>query len=144
MITRLTNGGILIDDTYNSNPASLRAAMESVKGLIAGGGRIIECLGDMLDLGKTAREAHLEAGRMVAEVGASYFVALGDHADDMIKGAMEKGLPRERTVLVNDHDEMVEALSNTVRSGDLVLLKASRRIGLDRVASSLRSMDWLN
>jgi len=140
MITRLANGGILIDDTYNSNPASLRAAMESVRRLPAAGGRIIVGLGDMLELGNNAREAHLEAGRMVAEVGASHFIALGNHAHDMIEGAMEKGLPRERTILVNNHDEMVEALSETVRSGDLVLLKASRKIGLDRVASTLRDI----
>ncbi|MBW2028464.1 MAG: UDP-N-acetylmuramoyl-tripeptide--D-alanyl-D-alanine ligase [Deltaproteobacteria bacterium] len=139
MVTRLENGAVLVDDTYNSNPASLKAAMESVEALAADGGRIIIGLGDMLELGENAREAHLEAGSMVAELGAAYFAALGDYAEDMIRGALDKGFPRERTAVVRDHGEMVDALRERMRGGDLVFLKGSRKVGLDRVAERLKA-----
>lgn len=140
MITRLANGAVLVDDTYNSNPASLMAAMESVGAMAANGGRIIIGLGDMLELGKSAREAHLEAGSMVAELGAAYFAALGDYAEDMIRGALDKGFPKERTAVVRDHGEMAEALRQRMERGDLVLLKGSRKVGLDRVAERLKAL----
>jgi UDP-N-acetylmuramoyl-tripeptide--D-alanyl-D-alanine ligase len=134
----LPDGSILIDDTYNSNPSSLRAALESIGALVHQGTRVIVGLGEMLELGDETVPGHVEAGEMVAEAGADWFVALGDHAPEMIRGAVDKGFPQERAIRVKDHQEMGAKILEMMKPGDLVFLKASRRTGLDRVADRLK------
>jgi UDP-N-acetylmuramyl pentapeptide synthase len=65
-------------------------------------------------------------------------VALGDHAPEMIRGAVAKGFPRERAIRVKDYKEMGAKILELMKPGDLVFLKASRRIGLERVAERLK------
>ena len=137
-VVPLPNGSILIDDTYNSNPSSLRAALESIGALVPQGTKLIVGLGEMLELGDETVQGHVEAGEMVAEAGADWFVALGDHAPEMIRGAVDKGFPQERAICVKDHQEMGAKILEMMKPGDLVLLKASRRTGLDRVADKLK------
>ena len=137
-VTRLSGGAVLVDDTYNSNPFSLKAALDSVKAL-AGKGRILVGLGEMFELGPETSGAHVEAGAMVADLGARFFVAMGEHAPMMIQGALDRGLPEERAVEVRDHEEMEERIRAEMREGDLVFLKGSRRAGLDKVAERLKA-----
>jgi len=137
-VVPLPDGSILIDDTYNSNPSSLRAALESIGALVHQGTRVIVGLGEMLELGDETVPGHVEAGEMVAEAGADWFVALGDHAPEMIRGAVDKGFPQERAIRVKDHQEMGAKILEMMKPGDLVFLKASRRTGLDRVADRLK------
>jgi UDP-N-acetylmuramoyl-tripeptide--D-alanyl-D-alanine ligase len=137
-VTPLPDGSILIDDTYNSNPSSLRAALESLRALAPQGRKVIVGLGEMLELGDETVPGHVEAGEMVAQAGADWFVALGDHAPEMIRGALHKGYPMERAIHVKDHQEMGAKILEVMKPGDLVLLKASRRTGLDRVADRLK------
>jgi UDP-N-acetylmuramoyl-tripeptide--D-alanyl-D-alanine ligase len=137
----LANGSLLIDDTYNSNPSSLRFSLESLKALAPQGKKrikVIVGLGEMLELGEETEAAHLEAGEMVAEAGAEWLVAIGDHAPEMIRGALDKGFPRKRTIRVKDHKEMAAKILEVMKPGDLVFLKASHRIGLEQVAEKLR------
>jgi len=137
-VAPLPDGSILIDDTYNSNPSSLRAALESLRALAPQGRKVIVGLGEMLELGDETVPGHVEAGEMVAQAGADWFVALGDHAPEMIRGALHKGYPMERAIHVKDHQEMGAKILEVMKPGDLVLLKASRRTGLDRVADRLK------
>jgi UDP-N-acetylmuramoyl-tripeptide--D-alanyl-D-alanine ligase len=137
-VVPLPDGSILIDDTYNSNPSSLRAALESLRALAPQGRKVIVGLGEMLELGDETVPGHVEAGEMVAQAGADWFVALGDHAPEMIRGALHKGYPMERAIHVKDHQEMGAKILEVMKPGDLVLLKASRRTGLDRVADRLK------
>jgi UDP-N-acetylmuramoyl-tripeptide--D-alanyl-D-alanine ligase len=127
----------LVDDTYNSNPSSLKAALGSVKDMASGGKRIIAGLGEMLELGDETVNAHVAAGKMVAETGASWLFVLGDHAGEMIDGAVKNGLPAERVVEVKSCEEMAIKLGGVLVPGDVILLKGSRRIGLDSVARDL-------
>jgi len=83
MITELPGGVTLVDDTYNCNPLSLRAAMDSLKSLVRGR-RVIVGLGEMYELGEETIQVHLEAGAMVAALPAFFFVALGEHAPVMV------------------------------------------------------------
>ena len=136
-ITELPGGVILVDDTYNSNPFSLQAAMDSMKDL-AKGRRMLVGLGVMFELGHETVKAHMEAGVMVADLGARLFLALGEHAKVMIQGAVDKGFPEEKAVEVRDHKEMEERIRAEMRSGDFVFLKGSRRAGLDKVAEGLK------
>lgn len=137
-VTSLPSGAVLVDDTYNSNPTSLRAAMEHLKNLVPEGGRILIGLGDMLELGAETDPAHLEAGAQVAKLGAYLFVVMGDHAGLMIQSAVLNGLPKNKTAIAGSHEEMVQIFQDEVKKGDLIFLKGSRRIGLDRVARALR------
>lgn len=137
VITVLSGGIILVDDTYNSNPFSLKAAMDSMKAL-AGRGRVIVGLGEMFELGVETVKAHQEAGAMVAELKAHYFVALGEHAGVMIQGAVEKGFPEEKAVVARDHREMEERIREAMKQGDYIFLKGSRRAGVDKVAERLK------
>jgi UDP-N-acetylmuramoyl-tripeptide--D-alanyl-D-alanine ligase len=137
-VVPLSDGSILIDDTYNSNPSSLRLSLASLKGLAPQGRRVIVGLGEMLELGGETEARHVEAGEMVADAGVDWLVALGDHAPEMIRGALDKGFPRKRAIRVKNHKEMGSKILEVMKPGDLVFLKASRRIGLDRVSERLR------
>lgn len=128
----------LIDDTYNANPSSLGAALESVRPLAGKAGRIIVGLGEMMELGSESTRAHLEAGRRAAETGVHSLVALGDHAREMAEGAVSGGMPPARAHAVSSHEEMTAKLKEELRTGDVVLLKGSRRMRLERVVEGLK------
>jgi len=137
-VMSLEGGIILVDDTYNANPSSLGAAIESVGTMVAHGGRIIVGLGEMLELGDAAISAHREAGRKVAEGGASRFYAMGAHARDMMEGALAAGMPEDRLKIIETHDEMVKEIGQVMSEGDLILLKGSRRMQIEKVVEGLR------
>lgn len=134
----LSENIVLLDDTYNSNPSSLEAALSVAKKIAGKERRVIVGLGEMLELGDETEHAHINAGRMVAETGAFYFFSLGAHANLMLKGAVEKGFSYEKAIEVGSHAEMVQKISSIMSKGDLILLKGSRMIGLERVAEGLR------
>jgi UDP-N-acetylmuramoyl-tripeptide--D-alanyl-D-alanine ligase len=91
----------------------------------------------MLELGGETLRAHQEAGRMVAELGVSYFVALGEHAPEMIRGALKGGMPAGATTVAATHEEMARRLKEEMKEGDLVLVKGSRGVGLEKVVELL-------
>jgi UDP-N-acetylmuramoyl-tripeptide--D-alanyl-D-alanine ligase len=99
---------------------------------------VIVGLGEMLELGEETETSHVEAGEMVADTGPDWLVALGDHAPDMIRGAVNKGLPRRKAIRVRDYKEMGSKILEIMKPGDLVFLKASRRMGLERVAERIK------
>ena len=136
VLSELPEGVILVDDTYNSNPLSLQAGVDSLKAL-ARGKKVIVGLGEMFELGDETLKAHLEAGAMVADLGANFFVALGEHAALMIQGAVERGFPEKRAVKAGDHKEMEQYIRAEMKKGDFVFLKGSRRAGLDKVVERL-------
>jgi UDP-N-acetylmuramoyl-tripeptide--D-alanyl-D-alanine ligase len=137
-VVPLPDGSVLIDDTYNSNPSSLRLSLRSLKALAPKDRKVIVGLGEMLELGEETETSHVEAGEMVAEAGADWLVALGDHAPEMIRGAVDKGFSRKRAIRVKDHKQMGAKILEVMKPGDLVFLKASRRIGLERVAERIK------
>ncbi len=136
-VTPLPNGITLVDDTYNANPSSLKAALTSIGSLVEEGRKIIVCLGEMMELGNAAVPEHRRAGRRVAEVGAHYFLAMGEHAGEMIKGAVESGISSNRAHVVKSHDEMVTKIKDEIREGDLIFIKGSRKMGLEKVVEGL-------
>jgi UDP-N-acetylmuramoyl-tripeptide--D-alanyl-D-alanine ligase len=137
-VVPLPDGSILIDDTYNSNPSSLRLSLESLTALVPQGRKVIVGLGEMLELGGATEAGHVEAGARVADAEADWLVVLGDHAPEIIRGAVDKGFPKKRAIHVKNHKEMGSKILEIMKPGDLVFLKASRRIGLEQVAERLR------
>jgi UDP-N-acetylmuramoyl-tripeptide--D-alanyl-D-alanine ligase len=136
-VASIADGIILVDDTYNSNPTSLSAALDGVVSLLSRGGRLIVGLGEMMELGDTAIDAHREAGKKVAEAGARSFFAMGEHAQDMINSAQTAGVPADRLKVMGSHDEMVKEIADIMREGDLIFLKGSRKMGLEKVVEGL-------
>ena len=140
MLVPLPDDVTLVDDTYNSNPSSLKAAIDSLKELVTARGRVIVGLGEMLELGDETLSAHREAGGMVADLGAYFFLAMGEHAREMINAAVNRGFPPERARVVDTHQEMGQQIIEVMKKGDLILLKGSRRIGLERVSQILKGV----
>ena len=130
---------MLVDDTYNANPTSLKAALNAVPQLLKKSGSIIVGLGEMLELGNETVQAHREAGGSVAKIGATLFLAMGEHAVDMIEGALEAGMAPGSVKEVLTHEDMVECIKEQVKAYDLILLKGSRRMRLDKVVEGLKN-----
>jgi UDP-N-acetylmuramoyl-tripeptide--D-alanyl-D-alanine ligase len=128
-------GGVtLVDDTYNASPRSVVAALDLLAGLPGRRGAV---LGEMLELGDAADEGHRVVGEAAART-ADWLVVVGDGAAGIADGAQAAGMDRARIVRVRDTDRALEAIPPRLRDGDVVLLKASRGIALDRVVDGLR------
>ncbi len=129
----------LLNDSYNANPASMRSALQTLAqiSLPREGGRRVAVLGDMLELGPGAPEAHRELGRFAAREGLGAIFALGELAEEVAEGGRDEGLPEERSRAFADRDELIEALEGFVKPGDLVLLKGSRGMAMEAVAGAL-------
>jgi UDP-N-acetylmuramoyl-tripeptide--D-alanyl-D-alanine ligase len=127
--TALPGEGLLINDAYNANPVSMKAALEHLSAR-AGGRRRVAVLGDMAELGDEAPAFHERVG-LAAARNADVLVAVGELA----RGYLGAGVAEERHAA--SVDDVVAALDEVLRPGDVVLLKASRSVGLERVADSL-------
>jgi UDP-N-acetylmuramoyl-tripeptide--D-alanyl-D-alanine ligase len=127
------NGSTLIDDTYNASPDSVLAALNLLEDL---DGRRVAVLGDMLELGAYAEEGHKRVARRVANV-ASLFAAIGKMSARMVKEARIAGLPPESTVAATERQEALEWLRDRLRPGDIVLVKGSRGLRLDKLVAEL-------
>jgi len=132
------NGILLVDDSYNANPASMRAALTTVAGL-KGTGRGIAVLGDMLELGESSPAAHEEIGRLAAQCVERLYL-LGDLAESVARGAAAGGLPATSVVCARNHAEILDDLANSLRTGDCILVKGSRGMRMETVAEGLRKM----
>ena len=133
----LPNGIHLIDDTYNSNPISAKAALETVTRM-KGGARAIVALGDMLELGEGAAEAHRELGRRAAGLGFAALVSFGELARLAAESAAEAGMPAPHAFARTEVDEVIETLDTLARPGDWVLVKGSRGMAMERVVDALK------
>ena len=132
LVVRL-DGVTVIDDTYNAGPDSMLAALDALAELP---GRHLAVLGHMAELGDLEAEGHAEVGRRAGSV-LEVLVAVGDGTAPLVAGARSAGMPTERIVRVPDAAAAVAALSELVRPGDVVLVKASRSEELERVVDGL-------
>jgi len=133
----LKNGVTLVDDTYNSNPYSLRAALKAIKDMKPKKGRTIICLGQMSELGEETGLAHREAGALIASMGGDYLLVMGESASEVIEGAMKNGFHSGRVKKVSTHREMAQEIKEIIKPDDLILLKGSRIMELERVSKLL-------
>jgi UDP-N-acetylmuramoyl-tripeptide--D-alanyl-D-alanine ligase len=131
----LAGGVRLLDDTYNANADSMLAALETLRALPCAGRRVA-VLGDMAELGASSGPAHAEAGRRAAELGLDQLFAVGTRAAQMAASARSAGLRNAVDFL--DAEEAARAVNGFVRPGDVVLVKASRAMRLERITGTLR------
>jgi UDP-N-acetylmuramoyl-tripeptide--D-alanyl-D-alanine ligase len=124
----------ILDDTYNASPVSVRAALDTVAAR-RHGRRVIVVLGDMLELGAISDEAHREVGRQVATLPADELIGLGRATQATVEAAREAGLV-QATHLTTFEDTVAHLLKR-LASGDLVLVKGSRGMRMERVVDAL-------
>jgi UDP-N-acetylmuramoyl-tripeptide--D-alanyl-D-alanine ligase len=139
-ITERADGVIVVNDAYNSSPEAMTAALESL-GVIAAGRRAYAVLGRMAELGDRSAEFHEQAGVIAARTGLTGIIAVGDEASPILTGAKsEPGFTGE-LLAVPDDKAAVAAVTERLRPGDVVLVKASRAAGLQTVALALTALE---
>jgi UDP-N-acetylmuramoyl-tripeptide--D-alanyl-D-alanine ligase len=135
------DGVLVINDAYNANPDSTRAAIEALAHLTSNGRRGFAVLGYMAELGDIATESHEEAGRLAARAGAAVIVAVGAGAAPVLDGARATEAWQGEAIAAPDQQAAVAVLLNRLRPGDVVLVKASKAAGLWEVADGLLAED---
>ncbi len=125
-------GVLLIDDTYNAGPDSVRAALQ-VLATYPRGERRIAVLGDMLELGDLAPAAHGEVGNVVASLHLDGLVTVGELGALIAQSAAEAGLPAGRIASFSDNDAVIAHLEQSLQPGDLVLVKGSRGMRMEEI-----------
>jgi len=135
-VTRTTDELVIVNDAYNANPTAMTAALRAF-GALQVPGRRIAVLGEMLDLGSEAATAHSDVGRQVAASGVHILVVVGRGLAPMANAARDAG---DETLVVVEVDHVDAAhveVAALLQPGDAVLVKASRAVGLERVAELL-------
>ena len=136
------DGVTVVNDAYNANPESMRSALKTLAVMSRGKSRRTwAVLGQMAELGEASRDAHLDLGRFVVRLDLSRLVVVGDDAGGIHAGAVLEGSWGEESVHVDDADAAVALLREGLAPGDVVLVKASRSAGLERVAAALLDGD---
>ena len=125
---------LVIDDSYNASPLSMRAAIETLKGLPAP--RRIAVLGDMLEIGKYTIEAHEEIGRRVADA-ADILMTVGPRAKFIADAAHAAGMTKSHIYSFDTAEEVAQPLTHLMKQGDLVLVKGSHAMQLDVVVRAV-------
>lgn len=130
------SGITVINDAYNANPVSMRAAIETLAGVQVTGRRAA-VLGDMAELGSLTELAHFQLGEFVHRVGIDTLLTVGSRAVRIAEGARAAGMPVQEVRQCATVDEASEVLDDVIEPGDVVLVKASRVMGLERVVEGI-------
>jgi len=128
-------GTTVIDDAYNAAPDSVRAALEL---LATAPGRRLFVFGDMLELGEAGPAAHEAVGELAAELGVARLYALGELAERSVEAAGKLGVPGEH---FGSGDDLLAALLADLRAGDMILVKGSRAMHLERIVRGIVSRE---
>lgn len=130
-------GLVLIDDSYNANPASMEAALTTL-GELKGDARAFVVLGDMLEMGSNEEELHRSLGVKAAAVADRLYLCgrLMAHAAD---GALSAGMARDRIIHTPDQGEIIAGIIRQAQAGDFVLVKGSRGMRMEKVAEGIRA-----
>jgi UDP-N-acetylmuramoyl-tripeptide--D-alanyl-D-alanine ligase len=133
-IETIRNNVMLVDDSYNSSPVAVSRLLDL---LASTPGRRVAVLGEMYELGQRSRAAHIEVGRRAANV-CHLLIAVGEaEAAALAEAAVNEGLPRDAVMHVTDASTAADTLEPLLRPGDVVLIKGSRGVGLDRTVAKL-------
>ncbi|MBI4211691.1 MAG: UDP-N-acetylmuramoyl-tripeptide--D-alanyl-D-alanine ligase [Deltaproteobacteria bacterium] len=134
---QLANGVRVVNDSYNANPASMKAAFRTV-GAALRKGSFIAVLGDMLELGADAAMLHEEVGQAAVKLGVAHLFVVGVHARDVVRGALSAGISPDLAHVYDNVEDLTRALLGVMASGDVVLVKGSRGMKMERVVEYLK------
>lgn len=126
----------IIDDSYNASPLSMHAAIDALRGLPAK--RRVAVLGDMLEIGKYTIEAHEAVGKLAAE-SANILVTVGPRAKFIAEAARAAGMKKSAIYSFETADEARKPIQELIKQGDLILIKASHAIGLDKIVEEIKA-----
>ncbi len=132
----LPGGGLLIDDTYNANPASMSAALQTLAA-IRGSHPSLAILGEMRELGETSPQLHAGIGREVARLGIDRLITLGVLGRSIMEGALEAGMKASQCFHGESHEQIVDYLKTVGMEGQWVLVKGSRGMRMERVVEGV-------
>jgi UDP-N-acetylmuramoyl-tripeptide--D-alanyl-D-alanine ligase len=136
-LLQFSNGAALINDSYNSSPAALQA-MTSLLTATPNFRRRILAAGEMRELGQTSPELHREAGRFAAKTGKiDWIIGVAGDATQIVEGAVAAGLPRTQTKFFPSSEDAAKFLEDFVAPGDLLLVKGSRGVQMERIVEAL-------
>ena len=136
MQKEMLNGVTIINDAYNSNPASLIAAVELLSEIECSGKRVA-VIGDMLELGERSDEYHRAAGRSIAGYPVDVLVTVGDEAAKIAKAALGAGFHQNRVIICKSISHVVTYLSEALKVGDAALIKGSRGMKMEEIIKAL-------
>lgn len=131
------NGLTIWDESYNSNPVAAEWLLDTL-GELSGFDRIILILGDMLELGEASLRMHYELGNKVPKLDIDCLLTVGKHSEQIRAGAIDAGIASIRCIHFHDADLAAAFLQENLRPGDLLILKGSRGIQLDKIIDVLR------
>ncbi len=134
---QLVNGVRVVNDSYNANPQSMHAAFRTV-GAAKRAGRFVAVLGDMYELGDQSTSLHREVGEAAAKAGVNRLFLVGEHARDFAEGASKAGLNNSHVRVADDVESLSPLVMKELRAGDVVLIKGSRAMRMERVADYLK------
>lgn len=135
-ILRLGDDLVVINDCYNSSPSAM-ATMLDLLATTPGVRRRIVAAGEMLELGESSAQLHREVGRDAARRGLDWIIGVRGHAAEMIEGAIAAGYPQKRTKIFADSSEAAKFLAEFVQPGDLLLVKGSRGVRMERIVEAI-------
>lgn len=128
-------GIILLDDTYNASPVSVRAAMDVVRELVAP--RKVVILGDMLELGADTKQEHAALAPVIIDAGAHIVVAVGEHMRSLSEGLLAVGFSPKQVFWFPDPLVALQNLKDIIRSEDLILIKGSQGMRMEKITEVL-------
>ena len=128
----------VVNDAYNANPTSMRAALQSLRWMARPPSRAVAVLGHMAELGPISQEEHARVGELVARLGIDRVITVGPKARAVAVAAQRDGVEPENVAAVHDAEAALADLRTWVRPGDVVLVKGSRVAGLEALAEALR------
>ncbi len=134
-VKTLKNSVTILDDTYNANPTSTRAALDTLVSM-SDTARKVVVLGDMLELGDSSSSLHREIGRNVGQAGAHLFIAVGSKARDMVAGAKEIERP-PLCMCFNSSISAAAHINEWIMPGDIVLVKGSRGVQMESIVEAI-------
>lgn len=137
-ILRFAEGFSVIDDSYNSNPRALMRMIETLSQVPSFNRRVLVA-GEMLELGAESASLHRQCGAWAAHCGIGLVVGIQGAAAEIVRGASEGGLAADRARFFAEVERAVDFVASAVQAGDLVLIKGSRGVHLERVVQALRS-----
>jgi UDP-N-acetylmuramoyl-tripeptide--D-alanyl-D-alanine ligase len=138
MDIRVLGGDIrLVDDTYNANPGSMAAAIETLA-TMHGHRRAIAVLGDMLELGAQSAVLHRQIGRVVGDAHIDQLYVAGNFASAVADGAMDRQMEAER-IFCGTKQAIIEQLNQQLQEGDMILVKGSRGMAMEQVVEAIVS-----